>query len=123
MPFIKLRTNVVIGVFQDSFHLLEFKQYAAKLVLNMGTRDTSCRSFRRFFKRHDRKCVTRRNFLQMASWRRKPKSGLLHHSDRGSQYTSKEYRNHIDIMNMRTHSKLSYKSPLEFEHELHKKPD
>jgi transposase InsO family protein len=24
--------------------------------------------------------------------------GLLHHSDRGSQYASKEYRNHIDIM-------------------------
>ena len=36
--------------------------------------------------------------LQMAFWRRKPKPGLLHHSDRGSQYASKEYRNHIDIM-------------------------
>jgi transposase InsO family protein len=38
------------------------------------------------------------NALQMAFWRRKPKPGLLHHSDRGSQYASKEYRNHIDIM-------------------------
>jgi len=36
--------------------------------------------------------------LQMAFWRRKPKPGILHHSDRGSQYASKEYRNHIDIM-------------------------
>jgi len=112
--------------------------------------------------------------LQMAFWRRKPKPGLLHHSDRGSQYASKEYRNHIDIMNIeqsmsrkgncwdsspterffrslkseqlnyekfrtkeaaklsvidylafyngkRTHSKLGYKSPLEFEREFHKK--
>jgi transposase InsO family protein len=38
--------------------------------------------------------------LQMAFWRRKPKQGLLHHSDRGSQYASKEYRNHLDIMEM-----------------------
>jgi transposase InsO family protein len=98
----------------------------------------------------------------------------LHHSDRGSQYASKEYRNHINIMNIeqsmswkgncwdnspterffrslkseqlnyekfktkeaaklsvidhlafyngkRTHSKLGYKSPLEFEREFHKK--
>jgi len=26
--------------------------------------------------------------LQMASWRRKPEPGLLHHSDRGSQYAA-----------------------------------
>jgi putative transposase len=39
--------------------------------------------------------------LQMAFWRRKPKSGLLHHSDRGSQYASKEYRLHLRIMKMR----------------------
>jgi putative transposase len=38
--------------------------------------------------------------LQMAFWRRKPKPGLLHHSDRGSQYASKEYRLHLRIMNM-----------------------
>ena len=38
--------------------------------------------------------------LQMAFWRRKPKPGLLHHSDRGSQYASKEYRLHLRIMKM-----------------------
>jgi len=30
--------------------------------------------------------------LQMAIWQRKPKSGLIVHSDRGSQYASKDYR-------------------------------
>ena len=30
--------------------------------------------------------------LQMALWRRRPKSGLIHHSDRGSQYASKAFR-------------------------------
>jgi hypothetical protein len=29
--------------------------------------------------------------LQMAFWRRKPEPGVLHHSDRGSQYASQEY--------------------------------
>ncbi|WP_221900458.1 DDE-type integrase/transposase/recombinase [Bathymodiolus platifrons methanotrophic gill symbiont] len=38
--------------------------------------------------------------LQMAFCRRNPKPGLLHHSDRGSQYASKEYRIHLDIMSM-----------------------
>jgi putative transposase len=38
--------------------------------------------------------------LQMAFWRRKPEPGLLHHSDRGSQYASKEYRTHLSIMKM-----------------------
>lgn len=38
--------------------------------------------------------------LQMAFWRRKPKPGLLHHSDRGSQYASYEYRKHLSIMKM-----------------------
>lgn len=38
--------------------------------------------------------------LQMAFWRRKPKAGLLHHSDRGSQYASKEYRKHLRLMKM-----------------------
>jgi transposase InsO family protein len=30
--------------------------------------------------------------LQMAIWRRKPKAGLIHHSDRGSQYASKAFK-------------------------------
>jgi transposase InsO family protein len=38
--------------------------------------------------------------LQMAFWRRKPAQGLLHHSDHGSQYASKEYREHLAIMGM-----------------------
>jgi len=40
------------------------------------------------------------NALQMAFWRRKPNPGLLHHSDLGSQYASKEYREHLGIMKM-----------------------
>ena len=32
------------------------------------------------------------NALKMAVLRRRPKAGLLHHSDRGSQYTSRAYR-------------------------------
>jgi len=40
------------------------------------------------------------NALQMDFWRKKPEPGLLYHLDRGSQYASKEYRNHIDIMNI-----------------------
>jgi len=40
------------------------------------------------------------NALQMAFWRRKPEPGLLHHSDRGSQYASQEYREHLEVMNM-----------------------
>ena len=38
--------------------------------------------------------------LRMALWRRKPEPGLLHHSDRGSQYASQEYRGHLAIMKM-----------------------
>jgi len=30
--------------------------------------------------------------LRMAIWRRRPKAGLIHHSDRGSQYASKDFR-------------------------------
>ena len=30
--------------------------------------------------------------LKMAIWQRKPKRGLIVHSDRGSQYASQEYR-------------------------------
>ncbi|AYB49696.1 hypothetical protein CJJ19_09940 [Candidatus Williamhamiltonella defendens] len=39
--------------------------------------------------------------LQMAYWRRKPDKGLIYHSDRGSQYTSSEYRQHLSVMGMR----------------------
>ena len=112
--------------------------------------------------------------LQMAFWRRKPAPGLLHHSDRGSQYASHEYRSHLSVMKMdqsmsrkgncwdnspterffrslkheqlnyekfktkeeaklsiidylafyngkRTHSKLGYQSPLEFERVFYRK--
>jgi putative transposase len=38
--------------------------------------------------------------LKMAFWRRKPEPGLLHHSDRGSQYASQEYRRHLNVMKM-----------------------
>ncbi len=30
--------------------------------------------------------------LKMAIWRRRPQAGLIHHSDRGSQYASKAFR-------------------------------
>ena len=30
--------------------------------------------------------------LTMALWQRKPKAGLIHHSDRGSQYASRQFR-------------------------------
>ncbi|RDH92862.1 MAG: IS3 family transposase, partial [endosymbiont of Seepiophila jonesi] len=30
--------------------------------------------------------------LTMAIWQRQPKTGLIHHSDRGSQYASKDFR-------------------------------
>jgi transposase InsO family protein len=36
----------------------------------------------------------------MAFWQRKPNKGLLHHSDRGSQYASQEYRQHLAVMGM-----------------------
>jgi transposase InsO family protein len=32
------------------------------------------------------------NALKMAIWQRGPKPGLIVHSDRGSQYVSKDYR-------------------------------
>ena len=38
--------------------------------------------------------------LQMAYWRKKPKNGLVHHSDRGSQYASHCYREQLKIMGM-----------------------
>jgi putative transposase len=38
--------------------------------------------------------------LKMAFWRKKPAAGLLHHSDRGSQYASYEYRDYLKMMKM-----------------------
>ncbi len=38
------------------------------------------------------------NALQMAVGRRRPSSGLVHHSDRGCQYTSAEYRDQLARM-------------------------
>lgn len=35
--------------------------------------------------------------LRMAIWRRRPLAGLIHHSDRGSQYASKEFRQLLDV--------------------------
>lgn len=35
--------------------------------------------------------------LQMAVWRRKPEAGLIHHSDRGTQYASQEFRQLLKI--------------------------
>ncbi len=38
--------------------------------------------------------------LRMAYWRRKPSAGLIHHSDRGSQYASKVYQGELKKYNM-----------------------
>jgi len=38
--------------------------------------------------------------LEMAYFRKKPTPGLLHHSDRGVQYASDEYRGHLNNMNI-----------------------
>lgn len=38
--------------------------------------------------------------LAMAYWQRKPQKGLLHHSDRGSQYACHEYRNRLESYGM-----------------------
>jgi len=35
--------------------------------------------------------------LTMAIWRRQPKAGLIHHSDRGSQYASKAFRRLLKV--------------------------
>lgn len=40
------------------------------------------------------------NALAMAYWRRKPDAGLLHHSDRGSQYACHAYRRRLDAYGM-----------------------
>jgi putative transposase len=40
------------------------------------------------------------NALQMAYWRKKPAAGLMHHSDRGSQYASHCYREQLSVMGM-----------------------
>jgi transposase InsO family protein len=41
------------------------------------------------------------NALAMANWHRKPPKGLLHHSDRGSQYACPDYRRRLDHYGMR----------------------
>ena len=38
--------------------------------------------------------------LAMAYWMRKPGKGLVHHSDRGSQYACYEYQNYLDAYGM-----------------------
>jgi transposase InsO family protein len=38
--------------------------------------------------------------LAMAYWMRKPAKGLVHHSDRGSQYACHEYRHYLDAYGM-----------------------
>ena len=38
--------------------------------------------------------------LAMAYWQRKPSKGLLHHSDRGSQYASHEYQRQLQFYGM-----------------------
>lgn len=38
--------------------------------------------------------------LQMAYWRKKPAQGLMHHSDRGSQYASHCYKEQLKMMGM-----------------------
>ena len=40
------------------------------------------------------------NALAMAYWRRRPSSGLLHHSDRGSQYACHDYREKLNQYGM-----------------------
>ncbi|MGY6276135.1 transposase [Methylomonas sp. MgM2] len=40
------------------------------------------------------------NTLQMVFWRCMPPPSLLHHSDRSSQYASREYRQHLAVMKM-----------------------
>lgn len=37
--------------------------------------------------------------LKMAIWQRRPQAGLIHHSDRGSQYASKEFRKLLTLHN------------------------
>jgi transposase InsO family protein len=75
--------------------------------------------------------------LQMALQRRKPAKGLIHHSDRGSQYASNEYQRLLDLAKAdcsmsrkgncydnavvvwynrkRRHSTLGYQSPEQYE--------
>jgi len=38
--------------------------------------------------------------LSMAYWRRKPARGLIHHSDRGSQYAASHYRHRLEVYGM-----------------------
>jgi putative transposase len=62
----------------------------------------------------------------MALVRRHPEAGLLHHSDRGSQYTSSSYQAQLSIFEYikvfynrrRRHSTLGYLSPVIYEQQL-----
>jgi len=38
--------------------------------------------------------------LSMAYWRRKPEKGLIHHSDRGSQYAGNDYQDLLEEYGM-----------------------
>jgi len=52
--------------------------------------------------------------LQMAFWRRKPEPGLLHHSDRGSQYASHDYCKHLKMeQSMSRKGKCWHNAPTE----------
>ena len=57
---------------------------------------TTRRKYTDAFKDEAVKLVTRQlvmDALLMALWRRKPRSGLIFHSDRGSQYCSHDFQN------------------------------
>lgn len=58
-----------------------------------------------------------RKALKMALWRRQPEPALLHHSDRGSQYASQEYRellfNHKAIVSMSHKGEALDNAPME----------
>ncbi len=45
--------------------------------------------------------------LQMAFWRKQPVPGVLHHSDRGSQYASYEYRLHLYLLGRTNYLEIS----------------
>jgi putative transposase len=58
--------------------------------------------------------------LRMALGQRRPRPGLVHHSDRGVQYASHDYtrlpqQHGIHSNKERLHSALGYRPPVEFE--------
>ena len=56
--------------------------------------------------------------LKMAIDRRRPEPGLIHHSDRGIQYTSQDYRNQLDenamIVSMIRKGNCYYNAAMEY---------